>query len=69
MEFTSVKDAKDLELFKITNNKVRASNNTDWSVILDAAWYVKLDFLQQIKKGSPVIKQTITLLICTLSWE
>lgn len=41
--------AKDLELFGITNNKVRASNNTDRSV-LDAVWYVKLDFLQQIKK-------------------
>lgn len=38
--------AKDLELFGITNNKVRASNNTDRSV-LDAAWYVKLDFLQK----------------------
>jgi len=36
MVFTSVMVAKDLELFGITNNIVRASNNTDRSV-LDAA--------------------------------
>jgi len=33
MEFTSIMVAKDLELFGITNNKVRAFNNTDRSVL------------------------------------
>lgn len=39
--------AKDLVLFWITNSNVRESNNTDKSVVLAAAWYVKLDFLKQ----------------------
>lgn len=44
MQFTSVMVAKDLELFGITKNNVRASNNTDRSVLV-ATWQVKLDFL------------------------
>lgn len=40
--------AKDLELFGITNNNVRASNNSNKSV-LAAAWYARLDFLQKKK--------------------
>lgn len=52
--FTSAMVAKDLELFGITNNNVRASNNTDKSV-LAGAWYVKLDFLERINNANSQI--------------
>lgn len=40
--------AKDLALFGITNNNVRASNSTEKSVLLAATQYVKFDFLQNL---------------------